>query len=84
MAYYYTGTEEQLNDFGFYDYGGKSYSLDPNFYKDGHPLKGLFTAVNVFIEKSDGRFWCGFKNDEAERSFNALKSAGMIEWRDEL
>ncbi|MDR1093471.1 MAG: hypothetical protein LBL66_04910 [Clostridiales bacterium] len=70
---------DRLAEFGFLDEGGEAYVLDPNFYKDGHPLKGLFTAVNVFIEKSDGRFWCGFANDEAHKAFNAIKQAGMLE-----
>ena len=69
---------DRLAEFGFED-SGEYYALEPNFYKDGHPLKGMFTAVNVFVDKKDGRFWCGFANDDAHKAFDALIKAGLIE-----
>ena len=68
---------KDLEKFGFQDWG-KYYALEPNFYKTG-PLKGLFTCRNVFVDKATGRFWCGFKNDEATQSLEALDKADMVE-----
>jgi hypothetical protein len=78
MAYVKKECFDRLAEFGFRDGGFNNYCLDPNFYKDGHPLNGMFTAVNVFVNKVDGQFWCGFINDEANKAFNALKDAGLF------
>ena len=68
---------KDLEKFGFQDLG-KHYALDPNVYSKS-PLKGLFTCRNVFVDKDTGKFWCGFKNDEAETVFNDLIQADMVE-----
>jgi hypothetical protein len=60
---------EGLKDFGFYDMGN-CYGLKP-----GPPM----SVINVFADKKDGRFWCGFYTYDAFRSFDNLLGAGMIE-----